>query len=366
MHVNTFITREKKQKSLTMMENEKLPLVSITVPVHNASAWISECLKSVLHQTYLGPMELCIYNDASSDDSMEILNEMKDLFDSRGIKVKVTGHSGEPKGVGFAKNQAIAMGSGDYLCFLDADDVMHPDRVSCQLQAAQLDPRAIVGCKFHRKPEGSTERFSQWANRLCPHQLYTQAYTSHGPTVIMPTWFCHRNVVESVGGFHEGGKGVPEDLIFFYAHLCGGGTLTRVDKDLLMYRYHPECATFSVKEETIWDKRVAFLEQEVLKKWDHFSIWNAGKQGRKLFRSLSRTSQSKVTMFCDVDERKISKKYYIYENSPEVPKPKVPIVYFTEVKPPIIICIKMDLSGNFEQNLSSLRLKEGRDFIHFN
>ena len=43
-------------------------------------------------------------------------------------------------------------------------------------------------------------------------------------------------------------QGVPEDLIFFYRHLELGGGLYRVDKDLLMYRYHPEATSFSIKE----------------------------------------------------------------------------------------------------------------------
>ena len=53
-----------------------------------------------------------------------------------------------------------------------------------------------MGSRFHRDPVGSTERFTNWANNITQHQLITQIYTSHGPTVIMPTWFCHRNVFE--------------------------------------------------------------------------------------------------------------------------------------------------------------------------
>ena len=98
-------------------------------------------------------------------------------------------------------------------------------------------------------PADSTKSFSFWANCLSERQLYTQIYQSFGPTLIMPTWFCHRNVFCKVnGGFSEGGQGVPEDLIFFYSHLDAGGTLHRVDKELLQYRYHPGATTFSVSE----------------------------------------------------------------------------------------------------------------------
>jgi len=348
------------------MNKQEGSLVSIILPMYNAESWLEECLNSVLQQTYQGPMELCVYNDASCDSSLKILEKLRPDFSKRNITIEIKGHSGEPKGVGYAKNQAISISNGIYLCFLDSDDVMHSERVERQLEVCQLNQTAIIGSRFHREPENSTERFTQWANSLTPDQLHTQAFTSHGPTVIMPTWFCHRKVYDSVGGFDEGGKGVPEDLIFFYSHLSHGGSLTRVDQDLLMYRFHPQCQTFSVKEETIWKWRVDYLEQQILKDWSHFSIWNAGKQGRKLYRSLSKENQNKVSMFCDVDEKKILKQFYIYEESKDRPKPKVPIVHFTQVIPPVIICIKMNLSGNFEQNLASLRLKEGRDYIHFN
>lgn len=51
-----------------------------------------------------------------------------------------------------------------------------------------------------------------------------------------------------VGGFSEKGKGTPEDLIFFYKHLELGGSISRLNEVLLLYRYHPEATTFSIKQ----------------------------------------------------------------------------------------------------------------------
>ena len=89
---------------------------------------------------------------------------------------------------------------------------------------------------MRREPEGSTVRYTKWINDTSQEQLYTQIYTSNGPTVVMPTWLCHRSLFDKVGGFDEGGKGVPEDYIFFLKHLELGGKLLRVDEVLLMYR----------------------------------------------------------------------------------------------------------------------------------
>lgn len=343
--------------------------VSIIMPVHNGSLWLDECLNSVVNQTYQGSIQLSVYDDASTDGSKELIERWRQKLFERNIEVVISGpdkDSQKPRGVGYAKNRAIAQSAGKYLCFLDADDVMHPDRISSQILAAMADPNAIVGCQFHREPAESTQRYTQWANTLSPQQLVLQVYTSHGPTVIMPTWFCSRSVIDKAGGFDESGKGTPEDLILFYRHLELGGDVVRVDKDLLMYRYHPDAETFSISEETIWKQRLQFLEKQVLCHWESFSIWNAGKQGRKLYRSLSHVHRRKVTMFCDVDDSKIKKGFYIYEESKETPKPKIPIVHFSAVKPPIIICVKLGLSGNFEENLQSLGLTEGTDFVHFN
>ncbi|XP_036159542.1 UDP-GlcNAc:betaGal beta-1,3-N-acetylglucosaminyltransferase-like protein 1 isoform X12 [Myotis myotis] len=193
----------------------------------------------------------------------------------------------------------------------------------------------------------------------------TSVFTSNGPTVVMPTWFCSRAWFSHVGPFDEGGQGVPEDLLLFYNHLRKGG-VRRVDQSLLLYRYHPSGATHSVLESTIWTHRVRFLEERALPHWATFTIWNAGKQGRRLYRSLTAEARRKVVAFCDVDENKIKKGFYCYEDSQEKPKPRVPILHFRAARPPFVICVKLDLTGGaFEDNLRSLHLQEGRDFLHF-
>lgn len=341
--------------------------VSIIIPVYNGDKWIDDCLRSVETQNFNGKLEVSIFNDGSTDGTLSKLEEWRETLREKSVSVTIGGHTSNPRGVGYAKNQAVEQSSGVYLCFQDIDDVMSPDRVSKQYQAARSEQNSIIGSKFHREPEGSTERFTKWANTLSQDQLYSQIYTSHGPTLIMPTWFCHRSVYNKAGGFSEGGKGVPEDLIFFLRHLELGGGLCRVDADLLMYRYHPGATTFSIHEDTIWEIRMEYIQKQVLDKWESFTIWNAGKQGKKFYRNLLTTNQRKVAAFCDVDPKKIKCGAYIYHESKEKIKPTVPIVHFQSAKPPFIICMKLDLTGGeFEKNLASLNLKEGVDFYHFN
>ncbi|XP_040845850.1 UDP-GlcNAc:betaGal beta-1,3-N-acetylglucosaminyltransferase-like protein 1 isoform X5 [Ochotona curzoniae] len=285
-------------------------VVSIILPVYNAEPWLNECLKSVLQQDFEGTMELSVFNDASQDRSMAIIEKWKEKLEDAGIQVVVGGHSSpSPRGVGYSKNQAIAQSSGSYLCFLDSDDMMMPQRVRLQHEAATQHPSSV--------------------------------FTSHGPTVIMPTWFCSRAWFSHVGPFEEGGQGEPEDLLFFYQHLRKGGGVVRVDQDLLLYRYHPQAATHSILETTIWTHRVHFLEERALPHWPTFTIWNAGKQGRRLYRSLTAANRHKVVAFCDVDENKIRKGFYCYEESQERPRPRVPILHFRAARPPFVICVKL-------------------------
>ncbi|XP_072240354.1 queuosine-tRNA galactosyltransferase isoform X1 [Leuresthes tenuis] len=342
--------------------------VSIIMPVYNASCWLDECLQAILHQDFAGSMELSVFDDASTDDSRKVVEGWKERLEARGITVVISGHnSAQPRGVGYAKNEAASQSCGQYLCFQDADDIMFPQRVRLQYDASVLHQNSLIGCRVQRLPEGSTERYTRWINSLTPDQLVSQVYTSHGPTVVMPTWFCSRKLFLKVGPFDEGGKGVPEDLLLFYKILRQGGGLLRVDECLLVYRYHEKATTHSVTAETIWKLRVDFLQERVLSQCENFTIWNAGKQGRKLYRSLSQTNQRKVKAFCDVDENKIQKGFYTYEESKERPKPKVPILHYKDASGPFIICVKLDMTGGvLEENLNSLQLKEGIDYYHFN
>uniref|UniRef100_A0A8C6LSV6 UDP-GlcNAc:betaGal beta-1,3-N-acetylglucosaminyltransferase like 1 n=1 Tax=Nothobranchius furzeri TaxID=105023 RepID=A0A8C6LSV6_NOTFU len=320
----------------------------IIMPVFNASCWLDECLQAVLHQDFLGSMELSVFDDASTDDSRTVVEGWRTRLEERGFSVVVSGHdSPQPRGVGYAKNKAVSQSRGQYLCFQDAV--------------------GLIGCRVQRQPEGSTERYTRWINSLTQDQLFTQVYTSHGPTVVMPTWFCSRRLFLTVRPFDEGGKGVPEDLLFFYQLLRQGCGLFRVDRCLLVYRYHEKATTHSVTEKTIWKLRVDFLQERVLSQWEKFTIWNAGKQGRMLYRSLNPINQKKVRCFCDVDENKIQKGFYTYEESKERPKPKIPVLHYRDATGPFVICVKLDMTGGIlEENLNSLQLKEGADYYHFN
>ncbi|KAM7354473.1 queuosine-tRNA galactosyltransferase-like [Cochliomyia hominivorax] len=317
-------------------------------------------------------IEVCVFDDCSKDNTVEVLTKwqcvLREQFKVAMLIIENT--TGKSKGVGFGRNRAIEAAKGNYLCFQDIDDEMLPQRIWEQYDMAKKYTNAIIGSMFKRFPANSTCRFTKWANDLSQDKLILQIYTSNGPTIIMPTWLCHRQVYDNIPqGFSEEGKGCPEDLIFFYKHLDLNGQIKRVDLCLLKYRYHTGCTTFSVTAKTIWQIRFQHLIENVLKKlpWSQgFSIWNAGKQGRKFFRDLPDELKKNVKCFCDVDKNKIHKMYKYFNPQIRQITFSVPIVHFSQVKPPLVICMKLDLTnGDFEKNLQSLKFIEGKDYILF-
>uniref|UniRef100_A0A914V8S3 Glycosyltransferase 2-like domain-containing protein n=1 Tax=Plectus sambesii TaxID=2011161 RepID=A0A914V8S3_9BILA len=275
----------------------------------------------------------------------------------------------EPGGVGYAKNRAVQQSSGQFLCFLDADDVMLEDRVQLQYEAALAceNRLCLIGSRFIREPKDSTIRYSRWANDLSSRQLYDQAYTSHGPTVIAPTWFMSRALYDAVGGFQEEPRrGYPEDLDFFYRGLAVGAELKKVECELTIYRYHRTSASFGVSEETIWQLRVCQFQTNVLNKWPHFTIWNAGKQGKKFYKSLTKDNQEKVVAFCDVDSKKLAQKVYEqYDAESRTITARVPIISYQMARPPAVICVKLDMTdGALEGYLRDLCWTEGVHYFH--
>lgn len=123
---------------------------------------------------------------------------------------------------------------------------------------------------------------------------------------------------------------------------------------------------FFLYRSIIWNIRLQHFEEHVLPKWQSFTIWNAGKQGRRFYRSLKTENRKKVARFCDVDLKKMGKYYEPYSKLVDNMKTKVPIVHFTEADPPFVVCMKLDLTeGEFERNLDSLNLIEGKDYVLF-
>lgn len=100
---------------------EKKPdLISVIVPVYNAEKYISDCVQSLLRQTYPA-MEIILVDDGSKDNSFQICQELSERYDN------VTAYHKENGGVASARNYGIQRSHGSFIGFMDNDDYIEPD-----------------------------------------------------------------------------------------------------------------------------------------------------------------------------------------------------------------------------------------------
>ena len=106
------------------------PSVSVIIPIYNSAKYLREAIASVLAQTY-SPAEVLVVDDGSSDDGPE-------LASSYGPQVRVIAipHRGHPA----ARNAGVAASAGDFLAFLDADDLWTANKLELQLEAFAANP----------------------------------------------------------------------------------------------------------------------------------------------------------------------------------------------------------------------------------
>ena len=113
-------------------------LVSVIIPVYNREEYIEECLNSVLSQSYEN-FEIIIIDDGSDDRSFEICER----FAENDERVKL--FKGEHKGVSAARNKALDIANGDYVIFVDSDDVIHPELLKSLTDAVVQTAAEIAG-----------------------------------------------------------------------------------------------------------------------------------------------------------------------------------------------------------------------------
>jgi glycosyltransferase involved in cell wall biosynthesis len=105
-------------------------LVSVIITVYNAAPYLGEAIESVLAQTYR-PLELIVLDDGSTDGSGDVAQRY-------GSPVRFTRQ--ERRGLGAARNAAVALARGSYFTFLDADDRFVPEKLERQMEVLDTDP----------------------------------------------------------------------------------------------------------------------------------------------------------------------------------------------------------------------------------
>jgi glycosyltransferase involved in cell wall biosynthesis len=126
-----------------------MPTMSVIVPTYNAERTIRETITSVLQQTF-SDFELIVINDGSTDRTLELLNTVKDP--------RVKTFSYPNGGVPVARNHGLSHATGEFITFLDADDLWTPDKLELQLATLQQHPEAgvVYSWAYYMDEEGES------------------------------------------------------------------------------------------------------------------------------------------------------------------------------------------------------------------
>lgn len=123
-----------------------MPEISVIVPVYKAEAYLHACIDSILSQTFSG-FELILVDDGSPDNCGAICDD----YAARDSRVRVI-HQ-ENQGQAAARNYALAAAKGEWVCFVDSDDAVHPQMLERLRHAAAESGAAMSMCRMLEAPE---------------------------------------------------------------------------------------------------------------------------------------------------------------------------------------------------------------------
>ncbi len=174
------------------------PLVSILIPAYNAQPWIADTINSALRQTW-PRKEVIVVDDGSTDQTLKAAEK----FSNAGV-VAV---SQKNQGASAARNQAFSLCKGDYIQWLDADDLLAPDKISRQMEVAEQisNPHVLLSSEWGRfMYRASRAKFTPtplWED-LSPAEWLFRKF---GQNLYMPpfTWLVSRKLTEAAAPWDE-------------------------------------------------------------------------------------------------------------------------------------------------------------------
>lgn len=212
------------------------PLVSIIIPVYNAASFLSECLDSVINQTYKNLEIICV-NDGSTDASLSIIKK----YAKKDKRIRY--YTQKNKGQSAARNIGIKMCKGEYISFIDSDDMidLHTISVAVDLFLKEHVDMVLYNMEMFL-PDGT--RFMCFNGELFPYEskkMNTRQkeciinFTNAAPSVI------RKSSINST--FVEGM--IYEDWVFMVRHLLQSLNVFWINEPFYKYRRNFEKSTTS-------------------------------------------------------------------------------------------------------------------------
>jgi len=210
------------------------PTVSINLCCYNSEKYIYETIESIVNQTY-DDWELVVINDGSTDSTENILKE----FINRGYPIKY--HYQDNKGLGYSRKEALKYSNGDFIAFIDHDDIWLPDKLKKQIPLFD-DP--YVGLVFSDviffNDQGVNERYykrKKYWTGMCFRQLLTNYFISLVSTVVR-----HSAIKEEPYSFDTRFKMIEEADLF--RRIAYKWKLAMINEPLAKWRIHSDSVSW--------------------------------------------------------------------------------------------------------------------------
>jgi len=206
------------------------PLVSILIPAYNSEIWLPESLESAIAQTW-PRKEIIVVDDGSTDRTLAVARR----YESEIVKVV----SRSNKGAAATRNEAFSLSQGDYIQWLDSDDILAPQKVAAQIAALERvsDPRTVASGPwahfFYRYRHAKFRPTPLWAD-LSPVEwlLLKMGENLHMQTA---TWLAPREVATAAGPWNTQLLG-DDDGEYFCRVLMASAGVKFVPEAKVFYR----------------------------------------------------------------------------------------------------------------------------------
>jgi len=214
------------------------PEVSIILPSYNYENYIGKTIDSVLNQSYPN-WELIIIDDGSMDNSLDVIKRYKDK--------RIHLFTQKNKGVSSTLNRGIRNSSGKYICFLDADDKYHPDKLDAQVEYMNSGFDIVttqVQVIDDKDEESPIEHFKMTWNLYDKKEIFGEDRVAN---FLYKNYFCKSSLMIRKELFNKYGYFDPRLITAYdldlWLRMIPSAKITRIDKILTYYRWHDKNET---------------------------------------------------------------------------------------------------------------------------
>jgi len=201
------------------------PLVSIVIPCYNAEKYVGEAIQSALDQTYPN-FEVIVIDDGSTDGSLERI---------RSFGEAIRWETGPNRGGAAARNRGVGLARGRLVQFLDADDLLYPQKLARQVPLAVANSGNLVLCDWETGPIDRPDQRQVRSNTYAGDDPVIRALSERIHT---PAPLHSKELLESIGGFREELPcGQDRDLYLRLA--CAGASFSHLSDVLYIVRKRP-------------------------------------------------------------------------------------------------------------------------------